>query len=167
MPAPASASALLLALALLPAVASADLYLCYRQGRLTTRDQPASGCTRLLVAPQQDGPSAPADERTYTSNDTNASTDTNARTETGASGTEVEAEAEPGPQPAAADARRPPVRAIQRRLRALGYRPGPVDGVAGPRTREAIRAYQRDVGLAADGEPNVALWRRLRGRTPD
>ncbi len=49
------------------------------------------------------------------------------------------------------------VRDIQSNLARMGYDPGPVDGVAGPRTRAAIRRYQRDHGLAADGRATVAL----------
>jgi hypothetical protein len=33
---------------------------------------------------------------------------------------------------------------VQARLRNLGYDPGPVDGKVGPRTKSAIRAFQRD-----------------------
>jgi peptidoglycan hydrolase-like protein with peptidoglycan-binding domain len=43
------------------------------------------------------------------------------------------------------------VAAAQVALRAHGYYPGPVDGLAGPITSRAVRAYQRRVGLAADG----------------
>lgn len=32
---------------------------------------------------------------------------------------------------------------IQRRLKALGWDPGPLDGAMGPRTRKAVRAYQQ------------------------
>jgi peptidoglycan hydrolase-like protein with peptidoglycan-binding domain len=46
---------------------------------------------------------------------------------------------------------------IQGRLNALGYDAGPPDGVAGPQTRSAIRAYQRDHGLLVDGVPSQAL----------
>ncbi len=35
------------------------------------------------------------------------------------------------------------VREIQRRLARAGYYHGPIDGVMGPQTRYAIRAYQR------------------------
>lgn len=54
------------------------------------------------------------------------------------------------------------VRNIQGGLRRLGYDPGAVDGRAGPRTGDAIRQYQRDNGLAADGRPSAALWDRIR-----
>ena len=43
------------------------------------------------------------------------------------------------------------VAATQANLARLGYDPGPVDGRYGPRTRNAIRAYQRDHGLAENG----------------
>lgn len=36
------------------------------------------------------------------------------------------------------------VSGVQERLRNLGYDSGPVDGVEGPRTRGALRAFQRD-----------------------
>lgn len=40
---------------------------------------------------------------------------------------------------------------VQERLIALGRNPGPADGEDGPKTREAIRGFQRDNGLTADG----------------
>jgi peptidoglycan hydrolase-like protein with peptidoglycan-binding domain/DNA invertase Pin-like site-specific DNA recombinase len=43
------------------------------------------------------------------------------------------------------------VSTVQRRLRTLGYRPGPVDGWFGSRTRDAVVRFQRDHGLEADG----------------
>jgi putative peptidoglycan binding protein len=52
---------------------------------------------------------------------------------------------------------------VQRQLIRLGYAPGPVDGLPGPRTRAAIRAFQRDAGLTVDGEPSAALLARLGG----
>ena len=42
-------------------------------------------------------------------------------------------------------------RLIQSGLTALGYRPGPVDGVFGPATRQAIRAWQKTKGLSETG----------------
>ncbi len=41
--------------------------------------------------------------------------------------------------------------AAQRALSALGYDPGPADGIAGPRTRHALAAFQRDQGLPPTG----------------
>lgn len=40
---------------------------------------------------------------------------------------------------------------IQRRLILLDYEPGPVDGIAGPRTRAAVKLFQRAHGLHVDG----------------
>ncbi|WP_020179055.1 TIGR02594 family protein [Methylopila sp. M107] len=40
---------------------------------------------------------------------------------------------------------------IQRRLRALGFDPGPLDGAWGPLTRAALRRFQQASGLVADG----------------
>jgi hypothetical protein len=40
---------------------------------------------------------------------------------------------------------------VQQALARLGYNPGPADGVAGPRTRGAVVAFQRAQGLTADG----------------
>jgi peptidoglycan hydrolase-like protein with peptidoglycan-binding domain len=43
------------------------------------------------------------------------------------------------------------VRELQRQLAAVGFDPGPVDGVYGPLTRGAVARLQRYCGLAADG----------------
>ena len=43
------------------------------------------------------------------------------------------------------------VRALQRRLRRAGERPGPLDGLFGPRTEAAVRRLQATSGLAVDG----------------
>lgn len=43
--------------------------------------------------------------------------------------------------------------ALQRALVAAGYRPGAIDGQIGPRTKEAIRDFQRARGLVVDGVP--------------
>jgi peptidoglycan hydrolase-like protein with peptidoglycan-binding domain len=49
------------------------------------------------------------------------------------------------------------VKAVQKRLAAFGYTPGPSDGVVGRKTRNAIEAFQRDEGLPATGEPTPML----------
>lgn len=51
---------------------------------------------------------------------------------------------------------------IQRELNRLGYDAGPVDGVMGRRTRDAIREYQADNDMARDGQATADLLRRLR-----
>lgn len=40
---------------------------------------------------------------------------------------------------------------VQRRLLDLGYQPGSVDGIDGPKTREAIRQFEEQNGLHPDG----------------
>ena len=50
---------------------------------------------------------------------------------------------------------------IQRELARLGYYRGNIDGVIGRRTREAIRYYQLDNGLAVTGAINQALLQSL------
>ena len=46
---------------------------------------------------------------------------------------------------------------IQGELIARGYNAGIIDGVMGQRTRGAIRAYQRDIGLPVDGVASKEL----------
>jgi peptidoglycan hydrolase-like protein with peptidoglycan-binding domain len=71
-----------------------------------------------------------------------------------------------GGGPRAADLTPEQVRELQRRLDELGYDPGPVDGLMGARTAEAIADFQEDRGLDADGEPTRALLERLREAEP-
>lgn len=51
---------------------------------------------------------------------------------------------------------------IQRLLTARGFDTGGADGVAGPMTRRAIKAYQRRINLPADGYPDADLLHRLK-----
>jgi TPR repeat protein len=51
----------------------------------------------------------------------------------------------------------PTVMYVQIRLRALGYDAGPVDGIAGPKTRTAIEAFQSSERLTVDGELSRSL----------
>lgn len=57
------------------------------------------------------------------------------------------------------------VREVQRRLRRLGYRPGPTDGIFGSRTRAAVAWFQVKHGLRVDGRATLAVVRHLRART--
>ncbi len=50
---------------------------------------------------------------------------------------------------------------LQTALNQRGFSSGTPDGLMGPATRDAIRRYQRSVGLAADGYPDAELLRRL------
>jgi hypothetical protein len=52
--------------------------------------------------------------------------------------------------------------AVQGELNAAGYDAGPPDGRMGPRTQNAIRAYQANNGLPQDGYPSTALLDHLR-----
>jgi peptidoglycan hydrolase-like protein with peptidoglycan-binding domain len=58
------------------------------------------------------------------------------------------------------------VRDIQRRLLALGYQPGPVDGAFGPRTRSSVAWFQLKHRLPATGAVDGTTLTALRSRTP-
>src|SRR2546430_164376 len=61
----------------------------------------------------------------------------------------------------------PEVTALQKRLTALGYAPGPIDGAYGAATAAAIRAFQRDNKLEVDGVAGPATRKALRAtKTP-
>lgn len=53
------------------------------------------------------------------------------------------------------------VREAQRALRDLGYRPGPVDGVVGRQTKEALVKYQRSQKIAVTGRLDSETMVRL------
>ncbi len=59
------------------------------------------------------------------------------------------------------------VRRVQTALAARGYAVGPVDGIVGPLTGAAIRAFQSDQGLAPDGRVTAGLVERLEGDAED
>lgn len=54
------------------------------------------------------------------------------------------------------------VAALQFMLRRRGYRPGSIDGGFGPRTRAAVRRFQRPSGLTVDGIAGPVTLRSLR-----
>ncbi len=54
---------------------------------------------------------------------------------------------------------------IQIYLKNLKYNTGPIDGVFGKRTRKAIKAFQKDVGLPITGEPSTELLNVLESRS--
>jgi peptidoglycan hydrolase-like protein with peptidoglycan-binding domain len=57
------------------------------------------------------------------------------------------------------------VREVQRRLRAVGISPGPVDGLFGPRTDAAVESFQTEHGLVVDGVVGVQTLTALRELT--
>jgi peptidoglycan hydrolase-like protein with peptidoglycan-binding domain/DNA invertase Pin-like site-specific DNA recombinase len=54
------------------------------------------------------------------------------------------------------------VRALQRELRALGWRPGPVDGLFGPLTKRAVLGFQDATNIPVDGIAGPLTQRALR-----
>lgn len=54
--------------------------------------------------------------------------------------------------------------ALQTALNQRGFDSGAPDGVMGPATQAAIRAYQRSVGLPADGYPTLELLHRVQAQ---
>ncbi len=51
---------------------------------------------------------------------------------------------------------------LQQRLTSAGFSTQGVDGKVGPKTIDAIRAYQRSIGMAPDGYASMAILNRLR-----
>lgn len=58
------------------------------------------------------------------------------------------------------------IRGVQKELAAHGYEPGPIDGLAGPQTRAAVRAYQADAGLEVDGMADKRLLDHIKFALP-
>ncbi len=53
------------------------------------------------------------------------------------------------------------VKTLQEKLVELEYVLGPVDGIFGPRTEDAVLKYQRDNGLSVDGVVGDETWKSL------
>jgi hypothetical protein len=51
---------------------------------------------------------------------------------------------------------------VQQRLRVLGFYSGPVDGIAGPRTVQALRLFQMSHALRVTGHPDRETTHALR-----
>ncbi len=62
---------------------------------------------------------------------------------------------------AAASMDRAAVMRLQRKLKVLGYDPGPIDGELGPATQRAIRHFQKDTGLDPTGLPDATVMMAL------
>jgi peptidoglycan hydrolase-like protein with peptidoglycan-binding domain len=52
----------------------------------------------------------------------------------------------------------PAVRDLQEALKALGFNPGPIDGVFATTTEAAVKAFQQARGLAVDGIVGKVTW---------
>jgi hypothetical protein len=59
-----------------------------------------------------------------------------------------------------------PVRHLQNLLTAAGYDVGEVDGIFGERTEAAVKSFQRDNGLTADGIVSPRTWAKVQGEIP-
>ena len=57
---------------------------------------------------------------------------------------------------------RPHVKQIQTALKNAGYNPGAIDGKKGKQTREAIKSFQKDNKLNADGRVGKETWDLLK-----
>jgi len=79
------------------------------------------------------------------------------RTETAGFSSVTSTTAQPPARTASPPVQTATIRNIQRHLSALGYDPGPADGIMGPRTAQAIRAFQRNLGIEPDGIPSTTL----------
>ncbi|MBL4617779.1 MAG: lytic murein transglycosylase [Robiginitomaculum sp.] len=58
------------------------------------------------------------------------------------------------------------IKQMQELLRSNGHDPGGVDGLAGPNTRRALRAYQQRIGLLADGFASEQMLQNLKVSKP-
>jgi peptidoglycan hydrolase-like protein with peptidoglycan-binding domain len=66
------------------------------------------------------------------------------------------------PAPNQATLRRDEIKEAQVRLLAFGFNPGPVDGVPGPMTEDAVMHYQRHRGQQQTGTVDRQLLEQLR-----
>ncbi len=52
---------------------------------------------------------------------------------------------------------------VQKALAALGFDPGKIDGIDGPRTQKAVRAFQAHATLDIDGKVGTNTRKALQG----
>lgn len=55
------------------------------------------------------------------------------------------------------------VKAVQEQLQKLGISPGKIDGIYGPKTEAAVKAFQKKAGLTVDGIVGKKTWAALFG----
>ena len=53
------------------------------------------------------------------------------------------------------------MKSIQKALKNAGFYAGSIDGQAGPKTKDAVQAFQRARGLKADGVVGKKTWTAL------
>ena len=53
------------------------------------------------------------------------------------------------------------IRDFQQALKEKGHDPGPIDGVMGPNTRQALREFQKESNIKATGVPNEETAEKL------
>ncbi|MEC5323473.1 efflux RND transporter periplasmic adaptor subunit [Aurantimonas sp. A3-2-R12] len=112
----------------------------------------AAGDGILDNVPTAEGPeTATGSVRTATSPSTQNTVETAALTEP----------SDPSDPKAKSPGEEPSIQLLQRRLRSLGYEPGPIDGLLGDATREAIKKFQRDNDLDVTGEITATLANAL------
>jgi peptidoglycan hydrolase-like protein with peptidoglycan-binding domain len=58
------------------------------------------------------------------------------------------------------------IQMTQQRLKEFGYDPGPINGMVGGHTTEALRRFQTERGLPVTGELDRETARRLRIELP-
>jgi len=71
----------------------------------------------------------------------------------------------PGPEASAETGASERIRLVQTGLAELGYAPGPIDGVLGEQTQEAIRSFQKHRRMAVTGRISDGLIRELHTTT--
>lgn len=78
---------------------------------------------------------------------------------------QLEEAAPPPPRSAAPVSEYDLIREIQQGLTELGYDPGPVDGIYGSKTGQAIEAFQRNTGMKPDGTVSQRVFEAVREET--
>jgi len=53
------------------------------------------------------------------------------------------------------------IKSLQEALKNQGFNPGPIDGVMGPQTRQALQSFQRSKNITASGELNAETAQQL------
>jgi Putative peptidoglycan binding domain len=131
------------------------------------RSEPASPPERTAAAPAPDpldtaspspAPSSPSAAASVA--DTPAVVPAAAQTEPAPVTGSQQGPVEPAPNQAAL--RRDEMREVQARLRSFGFNPGPVDGVPGLMTEDAVQHYQRHRGQRQTGTVDRELLEQLR-----